>query len=326
MSNNQLPENSTRLKPLIILIAVPAIGYLGMMIWAGHAEVAAAVAMVGFGGLLVALGLSANNLFLRYLRWHRYLHSVHRGLPALRSFSIYLSGFALTASPGKVGELIRSVFLKKLGVRYADSVAVFFSDRLSDLMAVLVLVAVGLWKYDVGRLALLVVGFVGVTVLILTRAPTFASALVAWSENRSHPRIKQLLLAAPRLIRSVHQCITGYNLLLGFALSIMAWASQGMALYYLATFMGAHITMTEAIFVHSLSILAGALSLLPGGIGATDLTMAGMLMLYQLDAPQAVACAILLRLITLWFAIALGVIALKHINTPGAPRVDLEPD
>jgi uncharacterized membrane protein YbhN (UPF0104 family) len=54
--------------------------------------------------------------------------------------------------------------------------------------------------------------------------------------------------------------------------------------------------------------------------------MAGMLMLYQLDAPQAVACAILLRLITLWFAIALGVIALKHLHTAGAPRVDLEPD
>jgi len=314
MNEKELPRNSMQFRTLIILVAVAAIGYLCMMLWAGYAGVVTAAAMVGLAGILVALSLSLSNLLLRFLRWHRYLHSVHPGTPALHSLSIYFSGFALTASPGKLGELIRSVFLKKQGVRYTDSVAVFFSDRLSDLIAVLALVAVGLWKYDVGRLSLLVVGVVAVMVFILTRAPSFASAFATWSENRAHPRLRELLLALPRMIGSVRQCVTGYNLILGFALGVLAWASQGAALYCLATFMGAHITMPEAVFVHSLSILAGALSLLPGGIGATDLTMAGMLMLYQLDAPQAVACAILLRLITLWFAIALGVIALKHVH------------
>lgn len=301
-------------RTLIILVAVAAISYLCMMLWAGYDDVIAAAAMAGLAGILVALSLSLANLLLRFLRWHRYLSSVHRGIPAMHSLSIYFSGFALTASPGKLGELIRSVFLKNQGVRYTDSVAVFFSDRLSDLIAVLALVAVGLWKYDAGRLSLLVLGVVAVTVFILTRAPSFVSVFTNWSENRAHPRLRELLLALPRMIGSVRQCTTGYNLLLGFALGLLAWASQGVALYCLATSMGAHITMLEAIFVHSLSILAGALSLLPGGIGATDLTMAGMLILYQLDAPQAVACAILLRLITLWFAVTLGVIALKHVH------------
>jgi uncharacterized protein (TIRG00374 family) len=58
-------------------------------------------------------------------------------------------------------------------------------------------------------------------------------------------------------------------------------------------------------------MLVGALSFLPGGLGGTEASMVALLMLNNVAQSQAVAATVLIRLATLWFAVALGVIALS---------------
>jgi hypothetical protein len=64
--------------------------------------------------------------------------------PGLR---IYLSGFALTTTPGKAGEMFRALLLRRLGVSVPTAFAAFISERLSDLIAVLLLTLFGLAQY-----------------------------------------------------------------------------------------------------------------------------------------------------------------------------------
>jgi uncharacterized protein (TIRG00374 family) len=56
--------------------------------------------------------------------------------------------------------------------------------------------------------------------------------------------------------------------------------------------------------------VVGAVSALPGGIGAAEASIAGMLVLVAgLTGAQAAAATLLIRLATLWFGVALGLAA-----------------
>lgn len=60
---------------------------------------------------------------------------------------IYFSGFALTTTPGKAGELLRGVFLERRGMPFSSSIAALLSERLSDMIAIIVIGLPGLSLY-----------------------------------------------------------------------------------------------------------------------------------------------------------------------------------
>ena len=145
-SSQRLP-----LRAVFWSVALAALGYLGLSLWAGWRDVVAAVVQVGPWVLAGLLALSLVNYLLRFLRWARYLALLDAPVPWRINLDAYFAGFALTTSPGKVGEMLRSVLLKPHGVPPAASVAAFFAERVSDLLAILVLAAVGLWAYAPAR-------------------------------------------------------------------------------------------------------------------------------------------------------------------------------
>ena len=113
------------IRAVIWCVALAAIGYVGLSLWAGWREVVAAVVQIGPWVLLGLLGLSLVNYLLRFFRWGRYLALLGTPVPWRINLDIYFAGFALTTSPGKLGETLRSVLLKPHGVPAAESLAVF---------------------------------------------------------------------------------------------------------------------------------------------------------------------------------------------------------
>ena len=64
-------------------------------------------------------------------------------------------------------------------------------------------------------------------------------------------------------------------------------------------------------FIFVIASLAGALAMIPGGLGVAEGSMTGLLVTNGVDKTAAVAGTMLIRLVTFWFAIALGLIALS---------------
>jgi glycosyltransferase 2 family protein len=63
--------------------------------------------------------------------------------------------------------------------------------------------------------------------------------------------------------------------------------------------------------VFSVGSLAGALSFLPGGLGVAEASMTGLIRaLGDVTKASAAAATVLIRLATLWFAVALGLVGL----------------
>ena len=290
---------------LIGSIAAAALGYLAVALWGGWRAVLAACSTVGLVGILTALVLSLVNYCLRFVRWQYYLRALGHPMPLVPSALIYLAGFALTTTPGKAGEMLRGIFLKTRGMSYTHSAAAFISERLSDLVAVVLLALLGVTLFPQGGIPTLV-GVIAVVIglLLLSRKNWLLGLAdrVFQHTGRLAHAIHQMLL----LLVGASHCYTPRLLLFTTVLSVIAWSAEAYAFYLILHWMGIENSLPFAVSIYALSLLAGAISFLPGGLGGAEAVMVGLLLWAGIPEAQAVAATVIIRLATLWFAVALG--------------------
>lgn len=300
-----------RFRALLLIVLLSALGYLAFSLWGGWQEVVAAIVRVGFIGTAIALALSLLNYGLRFVRWQKFLALLGHRVHPQESLRIYIAGFGLTILPGKVGETIRSVFLKQHGVTYPESLAAFFSEQLSNLISMLLLVAIGMWVYPQAQPMVVILAAFIVTGLVVLQQSRWLRAFESFAQNRLPARVGKLLSHGIEIILHSGRCFSLPMLLYGITLGLVAWGAEGVAFYYIMHVLGSDMSLQTALFIYAFSMLVGALSFLPGGLGGTEASMVALLMLNHVAQPQAVAATVLIRLATLWFAVALGVVALS---------------
>lgn len=298
-----------RYHALVLSVVVAAIAYLCFSLWGGFSDVAAALERISFGGVLFVLAMSLFNYILRFLRWQSYLVALGHWVPWPSSARIYLAGFALTTTPGKAGEALRGILLKPRGVPYTRSLAAFVSERLSDLVAVLLLALLGVGSYHSidGIMVLGIVGVLSGLFLLSQEAPV--RWLASWSQC-GIGKWRTLSAHLAQMLQETRRCHAPGLLVKAMFLSVAAWGAEALAFCYILHLMGANTSIAFGVFVYAVAVLAGALSFLPGGLGGTEAVMIGLLLWQGIGRPEAIAATVLIRLSTLWFAVLIGVFAL----------------
>lgn len=306
------------LRTLSLSVVLAVAGYALFTLWGGWREVYASLRLVGVQTVVVLLLLSLVNYGVRFARWHGYLRRFGHRVPRIFHLHAYLTGFALTTTPGKAGEALRGLFLKPLGVPYTQSVGALFAERLSDLIAVAILCLPGLWFYPPAQpMAVAACLLLPATVWLLqrdvwlaaARRRAEASAPSLWARAAVHALA--MVQCAGRLLRPS-------PLVLGLVMGLVAWGAEAYAFYYLLREMELAIALPVAVFIYSFSMLVGAISFLPGGLGSAEITMALLLVLNGASSAEAAGATVVIRLATLWFAVVIGVIALIKPPLPGA--------
>ena len=292
-------------------VALAALGYLGLSLWAGWRAVVAALVQVGPGLLIGLLALSLTNYLLRFLRWARYLALLGTPVPWRVNLNIYFSGFALTTSPGKLGEMLRSVLLKAHGVPAAASIAAFFAERVSDLLSVLVLAALGLWAYAPARPVIGLVLAAVIGALLLAQWTALITAIDRWALTRQQ-KWARLLVKLCEIVLHFRRCFSLPAMSMGLALGVLAWFAEGLGFWWLLGALGHPLPLTTSVFVYAFAMLVGGISFLPGGLGSSEAVMIGLLALHGLPEAAAVSATLICRLATLWFAVALGALFLTR--------------
>jgi uncharacterized protein (TIRG00374 family) len=314
--------NGYRAVMLSALLAM--LGYGLFIAWSGTDAVLDALSRISQTGLALILSLSLLNYVIRCTRWQWWLRRLDHRVPMRLNALYYFAGFAFTTTPGKAGEAVRSVYLKRDGVSYPTSLAAFFVEKLADLGAMLFLAALAAWLFPRYRLLIVLVLalLVAVSVVVHYRhavyqrlRPWHARLPAQWRARLSHA--DQLVSRASVLLRSD---VLSTSLFLG----ILAWGAEGVGFYYLLQFLHIETTLALAIGIYALSMLAGALSFLPGGLGSAEATMVLLLSLSGAGQAEAVAATLVCRLTTLWFAVALGSIAFLRVETGRRLPADTE--
>lgn len=300
-----------QLNAVYVSVILTVVVYVGLSVYAGWQDVWRVIQQVGVWGLLVALVLSLLNYGLRFGRWQYYLVHLGYRVPLCSSWYIYLSGFALTTTPAKAGEMVRSIFLNKHGVPASASLAAFVSERLSDLLAIILLSCIGLMSHPNMRLP---VGM-AMALLCIIWFMLMYRPILGWLHRiaaKQSGRFHQMVMKFSNIVEHIQRCHGMGALLMTTVVSVVAWGMEAWAFHLVLQWCGFDVGMNFAFFVYAMSMLVGALSFLPGGLGGAEATMISLLMLKGVDTHTALAVTLFIRLTTLWFAVVLGLMALMQ--------------
>ena len=255
-------------------LALGLLTFLAFGLWADLGRLGDAASRFAWAWMLPVLGLSLANYGLRFLRWHVYLRAAQIRVPTAFSAGVFASGLAMSITPGKLGEILKTALLRDgAGVPAARSFPVVVTERLSDLVAVLALAAVGM-AAGLGNTGVLLAG-AGLTVamfLVLATGPgtrlTFKAFAVLARRKIPEEAFAEAREAQRRLWAPL-------PLVAGLILGTLAWFAEAAGLFVVVSaFPGSALGLSAAVFIYALGTLAGALSFLPGGLVATEATLA----------------------------------------------------
>lgn len=311
-------ETTRRLMPrlaaggLLALVVVTALALFG-----DTRELGTALSTFDWWLTAPVLVLILMNYLLRFLKWEIYLHQLDLPHPSPpQSGLVFLSAFSMAITPGKLGEVIKGVFLKRLsGTPVSQTTAVVATERITDLLGMLALASIGLVQFSYGRPILALAAIGTIALVLLLRRPNLvariASRIEAW------PLVGGSAQHAVAFTGATSQ-LMGPRLLLGTTLlSMLSWFGECLALLLILYGLGLDLSwqlLLTATFIWAAGSVFGAVSLLPGGLGVAEASVAGMLILLvndpEITRSTAAAATLLIRFATLWFAVLLGLGAL----------------
>jgi uncharacterized protein (TIRG00374 family) len=259
------------------------------------------------------------NYALRWLKWDYYLRKMNMGDGVSRFDSglLFTSGMVMAVTPGKVGEVLKSYLLRGInGTPVAASAPIVLAERLTDGLAMLLLMGLGLTLYEPARpifVALVVLSVLGIVILQFRPLCERILALAA--------RVPLGNKVAPKLTtiyESTRQLLSLQLLVVSTIISLVSWFGECVAMYYVLRGLGIdpswHLLLV-ATFVFAASTLFGLVSFLPGGLGVSEASSTGMLVvLVPMAVGPATVATIIIRFCTLWFGVTLGAIALAVIT------------
>ena len=97
---------------------------------------------------------------------------------------------------------------------------------------------------------------------------------------------------------------------LGLALTTAVWLLESALLQRVLQDLGAAIILQQSMVIRTATSLGGVLSLLPAGLGTSELTSVGLAMLSGASRSQALAATVVLRAATLLLPSLVGMASL----------------
>jgi uncharacterized membrane protein YbhN (UPF0104 family) len=315
----------------LIGVVVGVLLYVGAVLYVDLGRVRAALHGYAWSAVALALVLSSVNYLLRFLKWELCLGWLGvRGdgpedAPRLtrgRSLLIYLAGLSMSVTPGKIGEVLRSWLLHATdGVPFARTAPIVVADRLTDLVALVVLSLVGVSQFrEYLPVVLVTLALVAAGVVVLG-TPRLCRGLLAALARL--PGLGRLAARAGALVDSSAALLRLRRLAVLSALSVVGWGLECVGYWLiLEGLLGVEASLVTCTFLWSTTTLIGALSFLPGGLGATEGSLAVLVqrLVVGVAEPAALATTLLIRACTLWYGEVVGGVALAVLvrRTPAA--------
>jgi uncharacterized protein (TIRG00374 family) len=197
-----------------------------------------------------------------------------------------------------------------VGVPANVSFGAFIYERALDLIVVLLLASLVISRPDLLILVFsFVVIFIGLLVSIALN-PKLSTKLSAFLYHYSWIRLAKLVLVVRDGFSSCRFWCNPLDLIVSTGYGVLAWTLTSYGFIWLLSYLGLSIQPLEAFTIYPLAMLAGVASMLPGGVGSTELTIVLLLGVYGVTASIATIAAIGIRFATIWFSVLTGFICM----------------
>lgn len=299
-------------KKILISVAFGAIVFLGFSIYADFDKLIKTFGEFNWMYFPLVLALSFGNYITRFYKWEYYRKMLKIDLTTKISFLIFMSTFVMSVTPGKMGELLKSYLVREEnGTPVSRSAPIILAERLTDFISIVLLCIAGAFVFNYGKTLVIAVGifFIGGVAVISSRR--ISLSIISYLE-----KIKIFHKVAEKFheaYESTYKLLRFKPLLISIIISAFAWFLECLGLYVIlkvySSFTHIDVSLLSAVFIYGFSTLVGSIAMLPGGLGATEASITGLLLLLKIPKDVSVASTFIIRVATLWFAVLIGVIS-----------------
>lgn len=293
-----------------VLFAFVIAGLAGLAAATGWEETKHQLMQLSLAQVAILLALSLVNYMFRGVRWHLFANRL--GLPTtlMQDVRHFIGGFAMSVTPGRVGELIRMRWLRReTGWAVERTAPLVLMDRASDLAAMALILAGGIALSAGGIAMAMPVAIVALILAFVATRPKLLAGCVTLL-YRAVGKFPRLMARVRTAARSLTVFSSGPIMAGAMALGLIGWFAEGYAFHLLLMWMGADIGLAKAVAIFTFSTLAGGLTGAPGGVGGAEAAMVALLSLEGIPLEVSIPATAVIRLTTLWFAILIGIAVL----------------
>lgn len=295
---------------VIVSIVIGGVLYLAFTIYADFTNVIDAFGKFNLILLPILLLLSFLNYFTRFLKWDYYLSIVKVRMKKIDSLSTFMSGLIMSVTPAKLGEVLKSVLVKEItGEPISKTAPIILAERITDFLSLLLISIVGAFVFDYGgNLTIMVAAFFVLIIFIISNKK-ISIPIINFSERI--PLIKKYIHNIHSAYESSYRLLKIKPLILMTLLSLISWGFECLGYYIILQNFEIDFGLLWASFSYSFSTIVGAISMLPGGLGFTEGSLTFLLVQKKVPLDISVATTFIIRVVTLWFAVLVGIVSLS---------------
>ncbi|MBK7252910.1 MAG: flippase-like domain-containing protein [Ignavibacteria bacterium] len=299
-------------KKILLSVAFGALVFLGFSIYADFDNLIRTFGEFSWIYFPLVLALSFGNYIIRYYKWEYYRKLLEIDLKPKASFLIFMATFVMSVTPGKMGELLKSYLVREEnGTPISRSAPIILAERLTDFISVVLLCIAGAFVFDYGQGIIIGVGLFFLSGVILISSRKLSMKFISYLE-----KIKLLSRFAHKFqeaYESIYTLVRIKPLIIATFVSAVAWFCECLGLYVIlrvySTISHIEVSLMSAVFIYGFSTIVGSIAMLPGGLGVTESSLTGLMVLMKIPKDVSVASTFIIRVATLWFAVLIGVIA-----------------
>lgn len=298
---------------LYIVFGLAILLYLIFAIFTNINDLASTLKSFNWFYLPLLLLFSYLNYLSRFVKWHYYVKLLKINTSMKLSFSIFMSGLAMSLTPGKMGEVLKSYMLKQTsGESISKTAPIVFIERVTDFLSLVLLSLIGAIYFNFGIISTLIVGIFFIILVLIISNKEISFKLID---------ILQKIKIIKKQAKKLHDAYESSYKMLQFKpltymvlVSFVAWFFECLGFYFVLHNFDKNILFILPIFVYSFSTIIGSVTMLPGGLGATEGSLTYLLHINGFSKEEALASTFIIRTVTLWFALAIGVIHLFYFQ------------
>ena len=295
-------------KKILISIAAAGLVYLAFTIYADFNDVAGAFRTFNWFLLPLLLALSFTNYIFRFIKWDYYLRLLSVPIKKMDSFFIFMSGLIMSVTPGKFGEVLKSYLVKQIsGTSISKTAPIIFVERITDFVSLILIAVVGAFSFDYGKVAVIGVGIFFLFLLIILSNKNIALPIISLFEKINF--LKKHISNIHNAYESSYIMLQPKPLFYMTIVSLGSWFFECLGYFLILNSFNLEVSILWSSFSYAFATIIGAISMLPGGLGVTEGSLTFLLVEKGAANEVAVASTFIIRAVTLWFAVLVGVIS-----------------
>ena len=287
--------------------------YVIFIAYSDFQEFSINISQFEFSYLPIILAFVFLGIMIKSLRQQLLYKQIEISISFKTGILLYISGLSMIVTPGGSGELIKSYYLKKnFGYPLAKTFPTVIVERLQDLAGIsviLLIVGVLLENYNVILLMLLLLS-------------TLSLIFVSGKKEKLFNFLLHILKKIPILKKQAPSFSESYQVFgeltsskimtKTLSLSFFVWMTDAIMIYLI--FMGFNLNFDIIFSTFSMygSLLLGVLTMVPAGVGVTEVSFVEILRSEGVDIGISTSLVILFRLVTIWFLTVLGFCATRY--------------